>query len=98
MGLCALLPAAESKTAKYFLVSSRTVDVNVEGFTLLAVSDAESGELVRIEIYSSRGGLETSKECSGYSCAIGISGLPAGMHRAHVITEYGWYDEWFARQ
>jgi hypothetical protein len=72
------------------------VNVYIEGSILSATSDAGSGEITTVEIYlQSPWTLKKRKACSGYSCQVSLSGLPAGTYVARVYTTMTTYDHTF---
>ena len=88
LGMGLLLPST-TITAKEFSKresAKRFVDVWLEGATLQATSDAQSGTLVRMKIFNTAKQLVLNETLSGYEDAVDVSGLPNGFYSVQVFT------------
>ena len=78
IGMGLLLPTTKISSAGYSFFH-RSVDVNIEGRSLLASSDTEDGPLTEIDIYNnSTKELIESRACSGYSWTLNLSSFAKG--------------------
>lgn len=85
LGIGLLTPAIEAKSS--IAIISRIVNITIEGWVLLANSDAASGTIQQIQIYDvATGVLVRTQNCEGYSCTASLSGLRPGVYLAVVIT------------
>lgn len=93
LGIGMLLPSQEVKSSEPY---RRIVDVHIDFPALIADSDTEDGTISKIEIYKVSTGEKVRQTfCSGYSCSINLSGLPAGNYNAKVICQYTTYTQGF---
>ena len=94
MALLGAQPTANGNAKFASFSNKRIVDVYLEGMTLLASSDANTGTIVKVEVFQGTE-LKKTRSCSGYSCSVSLSGLSAGNYVARVTTSLTTYEEGF---
>ncbi len=94
LGMGVLLPTEMVKSSVIYY--SRIVDVAISGWVLTATSNPEDGTISTIEIIrASTMEVVLTQSCSGYSCAVGLSGLPGGVYIAKVTCTNTTYSKQF---
>jgi len=98
LGMGLLLPAT-NLTAKEFskkeVFKKRIVDCFLEGDILIVTSDANTGTLSNVKIWSGGKQLVLQQSVSGYEDEVDLSSLPSGYYSAQVFTSLTVYSENF---
>jgi hypothetical protein len=73
----------------------RIVDCHLEGYILIANSDANSGTLTTVKIWDPQKHLVLQEAVSGYEDEVDLSGLSSGNYSAQIFTTQTVYSENF---
>jgi hypothetical protein len=96
LGVGTFLPTTEVMSK--VVAQARIINIFIEGYQLIAHSDAASGLILQMQIYSvSTGTIVRTQGCDSYDCSVSLEGLPSGAYVGYVICQNGTASKKFYR-